>query len=97
MDIKSLHFLSNKYFRSDQKNAQSERYPSSVHLYKGHPKNNEERTLLDRSSAKGLHALETEHHVDFDNPEILSKYGPIYRDHTSAEQRFMSHQPKACN
>ncbi len=74
------HFFRNKYFRSDQKNAQSGRYPSSIHLYKRHPKNNEELTLLDRSSAIGTHVLETERHVDFDNAEILSKYGPIYRD-----------------
>ncbi len=38
LDIKSLQFLRNKYFKSDQKNAQLGRYPSSVHLYKRHPK-----------------------------------------------------------
>ncbi len=43
-----------------------------------HPKNTEEQTKLERSSAIALHALETEYHVDFDNPEILSEYSPIY-------------------
>ncbi len=46
---------------------------------KRHPKNNEERTKLERSSSIALHVLETEHHVDFDKPEILPKYWPIYR------------------
>ncbi len=36
-------------------------------------KSNEERTKLERSSAIALHVLETEHNVDFDSPEILSK------------------------
>ncbi len=64
---------------------------------KRHPKNNEERTQLERSSAIPLHVLETEHHVDFDNPEILPKYWPISRDRKNAEQWFISHQPEACN
>ncbi len=34
-------------------------------LTKRHPKNNEERTKLERSSDIALHVLETEHHVDF--------------------------------
>ncbi len=55
------------------------------------------RTKPERSSAIALHVLETEHHVDFDNPEILSKYWPIYRDRINAEQWFISHQPEACN
>ncbi len=66
-------------------------------LTKRHPKNNEERTKLERSSAIALHVLETEHHVEFDNPEILSKYWPIYRVRINAEQWFISHQPEACN
>ncbi len=66
-------------------------------LTKRHPKNNEERTKLERSSAIALHVLETEHNVDFDNPEILSQYWPIYRDRINAEQWFISHQPEACN
>ncbi len=86
MGVTSLQFLRNKFFKSDQKNAQSERYPSSVHLYKRHPKSNEKRTKLECSSAIALHVLETEHHVDFDNAEILSKYGPIYRDRINKEQ-----------
>ncbi len=45
----------------------------------------------------GLHVLETEHHVDFHNPEILSKHWPIYRDPMNAEQMFISHQPEECN
>ncbi len=61
------------------------------------PKNNEERTKLERSSTIALHALETEHHADADNPEILSKYWPIYRDRINAEQWFISHQSEACN
>ncbi len=67
-------------------------------LTKRHPKNNEERTKLERSSVIALHVLETEHHVDFDNPEILSiSIWPIYRDRINAEQWFISHQPEACN
>ncbi len=50
------------------------------------PKNNEERTKLERSSAIALHVLEAEHHEDFDNPEILSKYWLIYRDRINAKQ-----------
>ncbi len=53
---------------------------------KRHPKNNEERTKLERNSAIALHILETEQHEDFDNPEILSKNWPIYRDRINAEQ-----------
>ncbi len=66
-------------------------------LTKKHPKNNEERTKIERSSVIALHVLETEHHVDFDNPEILSKYLPIYREHINAEHWFISHPPEACN
>ncbi len=55
-------------------------------LTKRHPKNNEDRTKLERSSTIALHVLETEHHVDFDNPEILSKYWPIYWDRMNAKQ-----------
>ncbi len=36
-------------------------------------KNNEERTKLNHSSDIALRVLETEHHGDFDNPEILYK------------------------
>ncbi len=61
-------------------------------ITKRHPKNKDERTKLERSSAITLHVLETEHHVDFDNPEILSKYWSIYRDRMNAEQWFISHQ-----
>ncbi len=64
---------------------------------KRHTKNNEKRTKLERSSVIALHVLETEHHVDFNNPEILSKNWPIYRDRMNAEQWFISHQPEACN
>ncbi len=60
-------------------------------LTKRHPKNNEERTIFERSSAIALLVLETEHHVDFDNPEILSKYWPIYTERMNAEQWFISH------
>ncbi len=66
-------------------------------LTKRHQKNNEEQTKLERSSAIALRILETEHHVDFDNPEVLSKYWSIYRDRISAEQWFISHQPEECN
>ncbi len=71
----------------------ADRMKEHSRLTKRHPKNNEERTKLERSSAI---ALETEHHVDFDNPEILSKHWPIYRDRMNAEQWFISHQPEAC-
>ncbi len=54
-------------------------------LTKRHPKNNEERTTLKRSSAVALHVLETEHDVDFENPEIMSKYWPIYKHHINAD------------
>ncbi len=55
------------------------------------------RSVQNSKAAKAFHVLETEHHVDFENPEILSKYWPIYRDRINAEQWFISHQPKACN
>ncbi len=42
-------------------------------------------TKFKRSSAIALHVLETEHQVDFDNPEILSKYWLIYKDRINAE------------
>ncbi len=57
----------------------------------------DDSTKLERSSAIALHVLETEHHVDFDNSEILSKYWPIYRDRINAEQWSISHQPETCN
>ncbi len=60
-------------------------------------RNNEERIKLERSSAIALYVLETELHVVFDNPEVLSKYWPIYRDRISAGQWFISHHPEACN
>ncbi len=56
-----------------------------------HPKNNEERTKHELISVIALHVLETEHHVDFDNSEILSKYWPIYRDRINVVQLFISH------
>ncbi len=56
-----------------------------LRLIKRHPKNNDERTKLERSFAIALHVLETEHHVDIDNPENLSRYWPIYREHISAD------------
>ncbi len=64
----------------------ADRMKEHSRLTKRHPKNNEERTKLERSSAIALHVLETEHHVDFDNPEILSKYWPNYKDRINAEQ-----------
>ncbi len=73
----------------------ADRMKEHLRLTKRHPKNNEERTKVERSSVIALLVLETEHHVDFDNSEILSKYWPIYRDRT--EQWFISHQPEACN
>ncbi len=56
-----------------------------------------ERVLRTTTEAIALHVLETEHHVDFDSPEILSKYWPIYRVRINAEQWFIGHQPEACN
>ncbi len=66
-------------------------------LTRRHPKNNEDRTKLERNSAVALHVLEIEHRVDFDNPEILSKYWLIYRDRINADQWFVSHPSEACN
>ncbi len=51
----------------------------------------------ERSSAIALRVLETQQHVDFDNPEILFKNRPVYRDRINAEQWFISHQPEECN
>ncbi len=50
----------------------TDRMKEHSRLTKRHPKNNEERTKLERSSAIPLRVLGTEHHVDFDNPKILS-------------------------
>ncbi len=57
-----------------------------------HPENTEEQTKLERSSAIARHVLETEYHVDFDHPEILLKYWPIYMNCKNAEKLFISHQ-----
>ncbi len=62
-----------------------------------HLKKDEERTKLERSSAIALHVLETEHHVECNNPEVLFKHWSIYSDRINAEQWFISHQPEACN
>ncbi len=75
----------------------ADRMEEHSRLTKSPPNNNEERTKLERSSAIALHVLETDYHVDFNNPEILSKHWPIYRDRMNAEQWFISHQPEACN
>ncbi len=68
-----------------------------LRLTRRHPINSEEPKNLERSSAIALHVLGTEHHMDFDNPEILYKYWPIYRERINAEQWFISHQPEACS
>ncbi len=60
------------------------------------PKKNEELKKLKHSSDIALHVLETEHHGDFDNPEILYKCLPMYRDRINAEQWLISHH-LACN
>ncbi len=57
-----------------------------------HPKNTEEQIKLESSSAITQHVPEIDHHMDFDNPEILSGYSPIYVDCINAEQLFISHQ-----
>ncbi len=59
--------------------------------------NNEERVKLARSSAIGLHALDVEHHVDFDNPETLVKHLPLYGDYMHAQQWFNRHQLESFN
>ncbi len=46
----------------------ADRMKEHSQLTKRHAKNIEERTKLERTSAIDLHVLETEHHVDFDNP-----------------------------
>ncbi len=68
-----------------------------LQLTKRHPKNNEERKKLERRSAIALHVLETEHLVDFNNPEILSKYWSLYSDRINADPCFITHPPEACN
>ncbi len=75
----------------------TDRMKEHSRLTKRHPKNNEERTKLERSSAVALHVLETEHHVDFDNPKILSKYWPIYGDRINSEKWFIRYHLDACN
>ncbi len=75
----------------------ADRMKEHSRLTKRRPKNNEEQAKLDCSSAIALHVLETELHVDFDNPEILSKYWPLYYYRINAEQWFIGHQPEACN
>ncbi len=54
-------------------------------------KNNEERKKLNHSSDIPLNVLETDHHGDFDNPDILYKCWPMYRDRIAAEQWLISH------
>ncbi len=45
----------------------SDRMKKHSRITKSHPKINEDRKKLDRSSAIALHVLKTEHQVDFDN------------------------------
>ncbi len=103
MQIEPVLFIGERFFSrvplyiGETSRSVADRMNEQSRLTKRHPKNNQERTKLERSSAIALHVLETEHHVDFDNPEILSKYWPIYRDRRNAEQWFISHQPEACN
>ncbi len=75
----------------------ADRVKEHSRLTKRHLKNSEERTKLEHSSAIVLNVLETEYHVDFDNPEILSKHWSIYRDRIKTDQWFLSHQVEACN
>ncbi len=74
----------------------ADRMKQHSRLTNRHPKNNEGRTKLERTSATAHHVLEKEHHVDFDNPEIPLKYWQIYRDRINAEQRLISHQLETC-
>ncbi len=74
-----------------------DRIVEHLRLTMRHPKNTEEQTKLERSSAIALHVLETEYHVDFDHPEILLKYWAIYMNCKNAKQLFISHQrPQIC-
>ncbi len=66
-------------------------------LTKRYPKSNEERTKVERGAALAIHVLETERHLDFDNPEILPKYWPMYRSLINAQQWFISYQLEACD
>ncbi len=64
--------------------------PLSLTAFENKQASFEERTKLERTSAIALHVLEIEHHVDFNNPENLSKYWPIYRDRINAEQSSLA-------
>ncbi len=68
----------------------ADRMKKHSRLTKRFPKNNDELTKLEHSSAMALHVLENEHHVDFEHTEIPSKYWPIYRDRINAEQWFIT-------
>ncbi len=75
----------------------ADRMKENSRVTKRHPKNNDGRTKLKCSSAIALHVQETEHHVDFNNPEMLCMHLPIYRDRMNADQWLISHQLEACN
>ncbi len=75
----------------------ADRMKEHSRLTRRHQNDIEEQTKLERSSAIALHAVGIQHHVGFDNSEIISKYWPIYRDRINAEQGFISRQPEACH
>ncbi len=56
-----------------------------------------EPSKFDLSLAIALHILETGHHVDFDNPGVLTKNWQICRDRMNAEQWLISRGLKSPN
>ncbi len=67
------------------------------YLAKRIPRNMTERQQLEKNSAIALHAIESEHRVDFQNPSILSRNWKNAKERKAAEQWFILQEPHACN
>ena len=74
-----------------------DRMREHIRLSRKIPKNMDDRNKLERSSAIALHAIEMNHKVNFDEPEILSQNWQIYRERIAAEQWHIALEPSACN
>ncbi len=70
-----------------------DQWPTEWSYIRGSPRDTRKTTRTEHNSNAAIHVVETEHHVDFDIPEMLPKYWIIYRDLINAEQWFISHHP----
>ena len=75
----------------------SRRAREHSYLAKRRPRNMTERQRLENNSAIALHAIENEHRVDFDHPQILSRNWKNGKERKAVEQYFIQREPHACN